>query len=491
MKKATLIIKVISLCLLSLGSVSYADLYNRAPDVLPGTTLEMQEPAFWIARMKNPNEIILSPEAIQRMNEEFQKKIRTPDPFKGAVKERIPNLSHTWPGYEMVIPDLYSMKPQDIADTVRAKITNEIAYLRGRDFGNTLAVRYSKEEKVAFEHEMALELIKDDFKILSGLAVRTTLLRNVPSYSTLQVGLQENGKALWDMFTVCKLKIGKLVTVLHPSRNGEYLFVLCGDGYGWVKSEDIAFGDRKTIDSFVNSERFVVCTGDRVMFYSDESCIYASGWFGMGDHLPLAESGNTRIIKIPVRKSDGSLTTETAWLAKNADVSIGWLPYTRRNVVTTAFKLLGTVYDWTGGWYGRNHETNIRDIFACFGFELPFHGALFTHFSNTERVAYPPKGVKRGGGYALKPDKEAVQDMYKVILENEPFITITSVGGNGHTQLLLGEYEGEPYVFDLNGYGYTDEDGTVYEIRRTVVANMGMGVPGYTLTNPIIFCELK
>ena len=99
--------------------------------------------------------------------------------------------------------------------------------------------------------------------------------------------------------------------------------------------------------------------------------------------------------------------------------------------------------------------------------------------------------MKRGGGYALKPDKEAMRDMYGVILENEPFTTINVVGGGGHTQLLLGEYEGEPYVFDLHGYGYTDEDGTVYEIRRTVVANMGMGIPGYALANPMAFCELK
>jgi len=472
MRRSSIIIEIVILSLLLLNTEAYTELYNRAPDVLPGTIPEMHDPVFWIARMEKPDETILSPEAIQRMNVEYQKKINAPNPFKGAVKERIPNLSHWWPGYEMVIPDLYAMKPKDIADTVRVKIKNEVEYLRSREFGNALAVKYSDWEIDAFENEMALDLVPDDIKIRSGIAVRTTRLRNVPSYSNLQVGLWENAKTRWDMFTVCMLKIGKPLTVLHRSRNGEHLFVLCGEGYGWVRSEDVAFSDKKDIDEFINSERFVVCTGDRVIFYSDESCTYASGWFGMGDSLPLTESSNTREIKKPVRKSNGQFAAETVWLAEDADVSNGWLPYTRRNIVKTAFKLLDNPYDWTGGWFGRNHETTYRDIFACFGFELPFHGVLFTHFGHNEKVALPGTGKK---------------EQYKIILGNEPFVTLQSVGG--HAQLLLGEYNGEPIVLDQHGYGYKDEDGTEIEVRRCCIGDMRM--PAYFLKRPITFLEMK
>ena len=36
-----------------------ATLYNRAPDVLPGTLPEMRTTTYWIDRMKKPDEIII------------------------------------------------------------------------------------------------------------------------------------------------------------------------------------------------------------------------------------------------------------------------------------------------------------------------------------------------------------------------------------------------------------------------------------------------
>ena len=347
MRNMNMVIGGMILSLIVLGSGVHAELYKRAPDVLPGTLPEMRDPVFWVMKMENPDEVVLTPEAIQDMNEAYQRKINSPELFKGVKKERIPNLSHWWPGFEMVIPDLSAMPPESVADTVRAKITVEIDYLRNNEFGNALAVEYSERERADFEREMALERVKNDRIPTSGIAVRNTYLRNVPSFNPLEVGLRENGKTRWDTFNTCPLKIGKAVTALHPSQTGEYVFIQCGEGYGWVRSEDIAFGNRQQIEAFVNPDNFVVCTGDRVMFYTDESCMYAAGWFGMGDRLPLMNNGNTRRIVIPAKRADGRFFTETAWLARDADVHIGWLPYTRRNIVVTAFKLLDNPYDWT------------------------------------------------------------------------------------------------------------------------------------------------
>lgn len=47
------------------ASVVFADFYNRAPDVLPGLTSEMYTPAHWIAKMKDPDAVILAPVQIQ------------------------------------------------------------------------------------------------------------------------------------------------------------------------------------------------------------------------------------------------------------------------------------------------------------------------------------------------------------------------------------------------------------------------------------------
>jgi hypothetical protein len=440
--------------------------------VLPGTTPEMRTPGYWIARMKNPDEIILSQEAIKRMNKEYREKIQSPVPFKDVSKERIPNLDHWWPGYVMAPPDLYRLKRSEVADTVRARIRDETRYLRSREFGNNIAVVYSDREINVFEHEMALDRVSEEFTLRRGIAVRTTQLRNVPSFSPYQIGLWQNGKTRWDMFNVCLLKIAKPVTILHCSRSGEFLFILSDEAYGWVKSEDIALCDKKQAEEFIHPEHFVVCTGDRVMLYSDETCTYVSGWFGMGDRLPLNSTADIRRVRVPARMSDGKLKTATVWLKADADVHRNWLQYTRRNVVITAFKLLDNPYDWTGGWYGRNHETTYRDIFACFGFELPFHGALFTHYGHNEEMALPQIGRK---------------EQYRKILSHEPFITLQSCGG--HAQLLLGDDNGEPIVFDQHGYGFTGGDGVEYEVRRCNIGHIRL--PSYFLEHPVSFCELK
>ena len=208
------------------------------------------------------------------------------------------------------------------------------------------------------------------------------------------------------------------------------------------------------------------------MFYSDESCTYASGWFGMGTRLPLPETNKPNGIEIPVRMTNGRLITERAWLADDTDVHEGWLPYTRRNIVVTAFKQLDNPYDFTGGWFGRDHETTYRDIFACFGFELPFHGALFTHYGHTEKVALPEMGK---------------EEQYRMMLESEPFVTLQSCAH--HAQLFLGEYNGEPIVLDQHGYGYKDEEDNELQIRRFSVSVVPM--VSYFLKMPITFLELK
>ncbi|MFC1693705.1 SH3 domain-containing protein [Candidatus Latescibacterota bacterium] len=472
MNRQCKVILSVMLVMMVLVSSAWAEFYNRAPDVLPGTLPEMRNPSYWINRAKNSDEVVMSVDEIHRMNEAYRKWVQSPDPFKGVSEERMPELTYWWPGIVMMVPDLHKLDSRAVADTLRKRIGDEIEYLRSREFGNPLAVRYSDREIDGFEKEMALDRVKDTLSIRDGIAVRTTRLRNVPSFYPIEPGLWENAKTRWELWTVAVLKTGKPVTVLHRSRTGEHVFVLCEVGYGWVSAEDIAFGRAEQIENFVNPEHFVVCTGDRVPFYSDKSCMYASGFFRMGDRLPIDSQREPRKVNVPVRKVTGEFTTETAWLTENADVHVGWLPYTRRNIILTAFKLLDNTYDWTGAWFGRQHETTYRDIFACFGFDLPYHGALFSFYGDDDTVIDPSVGK---------------EEQYRIILQHEPFLTLQGVGT--HFQLLIGEYNGEPIVFDQHGYGYSDEDGTELEVRRCCVGDLRM--PSYFLKRKIVFLELK
>ena len=469
MRRTSLFVAVLAVGLVVSGIVS-AELYNRAPDVLPWIQPEMLTVGFWIDRMDNPDEVVMTVDEIKAMNERFEERIHRSEPFADLPEELKPDLSYWWPGHVLVMPDFSAMSPTAIADTVRSCITVESDYLREKPFGNALAVEYADWELDRFEKEMNFDGVPDRVTPQFGLAVRTGRLRNIPAFFAMYPGVRENAKTRWDLWTITILKIATPVTILHQSESGEYLFVATDEAYGWARSEDIAFGTSDQIEEFANPQDFYICTGDRVQFYSDVNCLYSSGLFRMGDRLPMVSIFNRNQVKVPIRTTAGRLTSETAYLRPDDNVHRGLLPFTRRNVVETAFKLLGNPYDWTGSWLGRQHETTYRDIFAVFGFKLPWHGALFTVYGGSNEVMKPEIGK---------------EEQYRILNSHEPFLTLQSVGG--HAQLYLGEYNGAPIVFDQHGYGYEADDGKYMEIRRTNIGDVRL--PSYFLTRPVTFLK--
>lgn len=275
-----------------------AQMVNRAPDVYPGTLPEMRTPAWWIARMSHPDEVLMASGRIKHMNESFMAFMKRPDPFSDIPDEQKPSLISWWPGSLTSAPDIDSMAPEILADSVKSWISAEAGYLRSGRFGNVTGVPYSRCDIERFEREMAFDRIDRTISVQQGIAVRYTQLRVIPSLFMYEQGISDSvlsvsGKIInitvhWDIWNNGFLKIGNPAVVLHVSRTGEFLFVLNDTRYGWVRAEDIAFGDKKEIAEYGDAPDFVVCTGNRVTFYTDSDCRLASGWFGMGDRLPLA-----------------------------------------------------------------------------------------------------------------------------------------------------------------------------------------------------------
>ena len=467
--------KVIGCCTLFVGVCAltvFAALYDRAPDVNPGTLPEMRTTAYWIALMENPDEVVLTPQAIEKMNRAYELKAKSANPFEGVAQERKARIGSRWSSRVINAPDLLSMSPTALADTVKKVISTKVASLRRGTYGNVAALPYAEREIQAFEDEMALDKVSDQVSLTHGIMVRDSRIRNVPSFLPEQPGITGNGKGRWDMWNIGIVPVCSPVTILHQSLSGEYLLVFCNLKYGWVLAQDVAFATDRQIEEYANPKDFVVCTGDRVQYYADPDCVYSTGWFRMGDRLPLASKSGTNQVKIPFRNFDGQLMPGIAYLRPGSDYNKGFLPYTRRNIVETAFKLLDDPYDWTGGWWGRSHETIYPDIFAVFGFRLPWHGGLFTLFGNNENFTTP---------------KMTEAEQFSIILRNEPFVTLQSCGG--HVQLLLGEYNDVPIVFDNHGYSYEDEDGKTLEIRRV---NIGIQrLPNYFLRRNVTFLTLN
>lgn len=447
-----------------------SSLYLRAPDVIPGTLPQMRDPSYWIAKMNNPDNVVMTLAEIQVKNEDYFKRMKNFSDLDSDLRKQINEELVSRPGLLTSIPDLNAETHAEVAAFVTSMVDKEIQFLTKRHWGNIIGIQYADQEIKAIENEIAAAKVPDQIKTRSAITVKDSRLRIIPVLRYEYVGYSE--LAGWDMWNFDIIPIATPVTILSTSKTGRFLFVICQKGYGWVNSEDVAIDSKVQIDNFCNSTDFIMCTGDNIPFYSDSACTIVSGSFRMGDHLGTV-GNSTRKVLVPTRLINGRLSLQEAWLKQDADVYRGYLPYTRKNVVTQAFKLLDNIYDWTGGWYGRDHATQLRDIFSVFGFKLPSMGGLLTAYSDSKKVIYPKDG------------REA---QYKAIMDNEPFLTL-QVCRSGHSQMYLGNYNGVPIVFDTHGYRYTDKSGNELLIRRSNVGTISF--PDYFLKQDIRFVELK
>lgn len=445
-------------------------LYFRAPDVMPGTLPEMRDANYWIDRMEHPDDVVMSLSEIKYKNVQFHNRLDTLDHLDSNLRRQILIELRTRPGLLASVHDLDKRPSTELETMVRDMIDKEIKFLKNGRWGNILGIRYSDREIESIENEISTAKEKGKITRISAITVNDCRLRIIPSLKDEYVGY--SGLAAWDMWNLDIIPIGSAVTVLSRSRSGRFLFILCKRGLGWVNSEEIAVGSATQISGFTNSNDFVVCTGDKVPFYSDKELKYASGYLRMGDRVPASSIGGFVSLLIPTRGIDGKLVIQTGWSRRDADFHFGYLPFTRRNVVKQSFKLLDNIYDWTGGWFGRDHATQLRDIFSVFGFEFPSMGGLLSAY-NMDSIVLKPEVGKQG--------------QFNAILSHQPFLTL-QICSSGHSQLFLGDYNGVPIVFDTHGYNYKDDNGNEFMIRR---ANVGtVLLPDYFLKQEIRFVDL-
>lgn len=446
-------------------------LYLRAPEVVPGTLPEMRQTSYWISKMKNPDEVVLSLNEIERRNAAYKHRMEHLSELDSTLVKQINKHIKERPGLLAHFPDLGSMTPSKLAELTKQMVQSGTDYLRSTEFGNIMAISYSDKELDAIELEISYDPERSKPNPKKGIVTTQSRLHIIPPIKPEYIGLFTNGKERWDLWNLDVLPLGTTVDILYTSKSNAFLFVLSERGYGWVPSENIGIGSSSEIDVFGTTNDFIVCTGDRVPFYTDSNYTAVSGWLRMGDCLPIV-SNDSKVVKIPFRNANGKFSIQEAYLKSDADVHLGYLPYTRNNIVVQAFKLLDNLYDWTGAWYGRNHVTNLRDIFKSFGFQLPANGALLSAFSAHVQRVKPSVGRKT---------------QVKTILSIEPFLTI-QICENSHSQLYMGDHNSMPIGFDAHGYSYKDEKGNDLELKRWVVGTIE--IPDYFLKQEITFVKL-
>jgi len=429
---------LLALIVLFIVPVSWSQqpVLRHAPNALPGVEPQMLTAEYWIALQKDADTVIMSPDEIARFNEKIRNKKVDPAEYEGVLRNTILPLDMpaTLPGDNLRVrlasnqdklfnpPDLYGSK----------------TFFDGRNAPYTDAMKQDIADR------MNMDGIPKVITRRFGIVVNHSSVRqyptSVPGYHDTKVEL--------DRFQLTDLCIGNPVAVLHETVDGDFLFVESPISLGWILADNIALADRDKIRELTGDKNFVMACADKVPVYGDPGFKNFARYFYFSATLPLiGRSDSGYVVKMPYRQPDGALGVAKGYIKPSADVNVGYLPYTKRNVLTQAFKLLNTPYGWHGQDDKRDCVGFLRVLFGCFGIQT----GRSMRDGSENRTSIDPKLT--------------MQEKIAKVSSIEPVITVAS--GPGHYVLYLGKaHNGMLYFMHQGGFGYKDENGEQVIVNR-------------------------
>lgn len=413
----------------------------KGPLLLTSDTPEMLNPDYWINRLPEPDKLIKTPRELEELNE-FA-------PY--MVKELV---------------DIFKMPPRQAGKPIRDQIEFEYTTVKGRILFDVEGKRIPAslfEEKI--RPLMDWESIPPQIKIRWGVATSgAASVRALPSDMKM---LEEIGDIEFDQLQFTTIKLWTPVAILHESRNGSWYYVQAPYVRGWVRAKYIAlFKTREEIQRLINTGPFLVVTGESVPIFESPTFQFVDQRPLMGTILPLIEKTSYGYaVWLPKRDSTGRTGLKKAYLRFDADVSEGFLPYTQRNVIRQAFKLLGARYGWGGMYYGRDCSGFTQDIFLTMGLNMPrssngqiYFGTQIDHFE------------------PMRDEDRKIQ----ALLAATPAITLLKMPL--HQMLYLGHVNGRFYVIHSTWAERIGQDKILDEKRRinqVVVSDLSLNGNSY------------
>ncbi len=437
----------------ALSSVSWAEdmIYIAAPAVLGGVTADMHSAGFWIARHPYPDKTVLLLSEVIDFNQRTQ--------ADGLITDLV-NFPETLSGKD-----------------VRFEIERLIAGLRGRSLYDKNGKSAGVEFYVPFFSWMFSGLGEKAREVRYGFVTGVANERLLPTEEPLYA---KPGDVDFDELQNSGPALGEPVLILHATPDGKYLFVKDRIASGWVLARDIGVSSRgdflKQIARRASSPGVVVSL--RASVYADEGMRMFLGTARMGTVFALKGSGAKAMeVAVPRRDQDGSVRFATAFIARE-DVSVGFLSFTPRMILTQAFKVLHAPYGWGDMNGGQDCSRFLQMIFASVGIDMPRNSG------EQARV-----GIKLGAF----TDDASLNDKAD-FLYRKAVGALTLLRLKGHIMLYLGEVNRMPYAIHAT-WSYreqTPQGERPRHIGRVAVTGLDLGSGSFkgTLMKRIIDVRL-
>jgi len=389
--------------------------------LMPGTTAEMLTPAYW--KTETSHELLFTREEIEYYQNNNPISVLYFDEVAGrSLRFFVDDLPEEINGSS--IQSLINLPDPKEAEESEAKL-----YVNGKLPGKGYWEDLRKN--------CAVDLIPETVIPRYGVCVNRTVAK---TYPTEDFASNSSSELFCNDFVSAEIMPLSGVAILHESRDKEWVYVINGSYCGWIKKENLAIcKDKEEWLSISRPQEFLVVTGCEVLL--DECAVpnHTAGMvLPMGARIKLLakEEGQVAgrdgygcyLAEIPYRDQDGMMGLEKVWIPVAKDVAVGFLPMTSDAVIEQAFKFQGKIYGWGGSFSSNDCSGMARQVYACFGFDLPRN-------SNAISELYDLGGSEFDG--ATK--KKKLETLKKIP-------TGTLLYMDGHVMIYLGMVDEKPFV---------------------------------------------
>ncbi|PCI52732.1 MAG: glycoside hydrolase [Gammaproteobacteria bacterium] len=431
MKKNNLL-ALFKVSVLLMSALSF-HVFSRVPDYTTdviGISETQLSPSHWVNKLAQDNTLLMNQTSITQFNQSLV-------------------LSNPYIVNPLNLPERLS-KAQLLAKT--RSISKPSNDKRFYDNGEQL----NESDYASYIENTNQNAIKAENIVTFGLVIRRSVLRTFPTFDRV---FKEGEDRDLDWFQESGLFPGDAVAILQLSKDRQWLLVQSYNYLAWMPKEDVAIGNKTDILAFKKAENFIVVTGSKAFTnHVPNQAALSNIQLDMGIRLPLAkrsEYSNTLygqnpfanyIVKFPSRDSEGKLVFQLVPIPRGQDVRVGYLPFTKQNLVQQSFKFLGERYGWGHDYNGRDCTGFIGEIYKSFGLLMP---------RNSGQQAKSDYGLNH---YFAKGTTKA--DKLTVIKQMQ---TGDLIYIPGHVMMYLGQENSKPYIIhDVKELGYIDERGEVY-----------------------------